>query len=277
VKYSPSLRQVLSFAAGWVAAALPLMADSSSAPHLLGTTYYNWNALVPSPTPVGYRYPLIDSATTTFQRMTAHITVLNPGAPVQAARSHPQEEVILVKEGTLDVMLHGKTTRAGPGSLIFLAANVMHNVTNVGTAPATYYVFDVYTRATASLRPEPADDWAAAGQLRSTVIDCERLPVKPTKQGAHKDVLEGPTVTYRQFHCHMTTLNPGAGTALLTDPADEIIVVQSGYIESFMKGVTVRMGPGSFYFQAAGDVHSSKNIGNTPATYVVLKWVVTSP
>jgi len=45
-----------------------------------------------------------------------------------------------VKEGQVETFQNGKTTRLGPGSIIFHSSNDLHNISNVGTSPATYHV-----------------------------------------------------------------------------------------------------------------------------------------
>jgi quercetin dioxygenase-like cupin family protein len=62
-------------------------------------------------------------------------------------------------------------------------------------------------------------------------------------------------------------------TGMLADPADEIIIITAGLVESNIKGITCRLAAGSFYFQAANDLHSMTNVGPTPTTYQVLKFV----
>ena len=57
------------------------------------------------------------------------------------------EELIIVKEGTLDTFQSGVTRRVGTGGIIFHASNEPHNVTNVGTTPATYFVINWKTAA----------------------------------------------------------------------------------------------------------------------------------
>jgi quercetin dioxygenase-like cupin family protein len=53
---------------------------------------------------------------------------------------HPDEELIIVKEGTLEAMQNGVTKQPGAGSIIFEASNQFHGLRNVGKTPATYYV-----------------------------------------------------------------------------------------------------------------------------------------
>ena len=63
-----------------------------------------------------------------------------PGKSPHAPHQHVHEELLILKEGTLETFQSGKTTRVGPGAIIFQSSNELHNVTNVGTTPATYFV-----------------------------------------------------------------------------------------------------------------------------------------
>ena len=63
-----------------------------------------------------------------------------PGKSPHAPHQHQHEELLILKEGTLETFQSGATRRVGPGGIIFQASNEMHNVTNVGQTPATYYV-----------------------------------------------------------------------------------------------------------------------------------------
>src|SRR5207247_593257 len=69
-----------------------------------------------------------------------HISTLNVGQSPHEPHKHVHEELLIVKEGTLETFQSGETRRAGPGAIISQASNEMHNVRNVGTTPATYYV-----------------------------------------------------------------------------------------------------------------------------------------
>ena len=65
-----------------------------------------------------------------------------PQLPIERHRALEvvDEELLIVKEGTLETFQSGATRRVGPGGIIFQASNELHNVTNVGTSPATYFV-----------------------------------------------------------------------------------------------------------------------------------------
>ncbi len=54
---------------------------------------------------------------------------------------HPDEEVIIIKEGTVESLVNGQLKRVGPGSVIFQASNQLHSIRNVGNTQAVYHVF----------------------------------------------------------------------------------------------------------------------------------------
>ena len=116
----------------------------------LPSTVLDWEKLPVKPTPVGERRELFDSPTATFTNLEGHVTTLNPGEAPHPPHSHPDEEMILIKTGTLAVMINDRTQRAGAGSVFFFASNDLHGLRNVGPAPATYFVFRFATPLTPS-------------------------------------------------------------------------------------------------------------------------------
>ena len=83
---------------------------------------------------------VVRAPTPTLDELEIHISTLNPGQSPHAPHQHPHEELLIVREGTLETFQSGEKRRVGPGGIIFQASNEMHNVTSVGQAPATYFV-----------------------------------------------------------------------------------------------------------------------------------------
>src|SRR5262245_22540557 len=58
--------------------------------------------------------------------------------------THPGEEIIYVLEGTLEYQIDGKPTTVKPGDVLFVPAETVHSVKNIGTGHgaelATYVV-----------------------------------------------------------------------------------------------------------------------------------------
>lgn len=65
-----------------------------------------------------------------------------------AAHRHPDEEIVVVKEGLIEVAINGAAQRAGAGSLFFFGSNDLHSLRNVGDTKATYHVIRFITATT---------------------------------------------------------------------------------------------------------------------------------
>jgi quercetin dioxygenase-like cupin family protein len=115
-----------------------------------------------------------------------------------------------------------------------------------------------------------------AGQssaLSSTVFDWNRLKAEPTKVGEVRRVLQAPTATLDELEMHITTLKPGeASHAPHKHPAEELLIIKEGMVESLVNGQLKRVGPGSIVFQASNQMHGIRNVGDVPATYHVIQW-----
>lgn len=108
----------------------------------------DWNSLTPTSTRNGQRRDVFDAPTGTLDRLHGHITTLNPGENTGPLHRHPQEELIVIREGTLEIDIDGRKQTAGPGSLVFFGVNENERMTNVGQAPATYLVLQWFTPRT---------------------------------------------------------------------------------------------------------------------------------
>jgi quercetin dioxygenase-like cupin family protein len=104
------------------------------------STVYPWSTSETKPNEWGAVRQVMRRPTPTLDELEIHISTLEPGKSPHAPHQHQHEELLILKEGTLETFQSGATRRVGPGSIIFQASNEFHNVTNVGQTPATYYV-----------------------------------------------------------------------------------------------------------------------------------------
>jgi mannose-6-phosphate isomerase-like protein (cupin superfamily) len=114
----------------------------------LASAVYDWEKLPVIPTPKGVRRDIFDGATATLDKVHCHVTTLNPGENSGEPRLHLQEEIIIVKEGTVEMHIDGKDQVAGPGSVFFLASRATTRLRNAGPTPCTYMVIYYYTPLT---------------------------------------------------------------------------------------------------------------------------------
>lgn len=86
---------------------------------------------------------IFDGLTHTGSGIEIHETDLAPGQMPHAAHHHAHEEMVLIREGTLEVTISGKSSRLGPGSVAYVASNEEHGWKNVGEGRAKYFVIAV--------------------------------------------------------------------------------------------------------------------------------------
>ena len=115
------------------------LAQSSAAP-VMRSRVFDSIHIKPETTKAGARRAVFDAPTATLERFESHVTSLNPGQSLHPPHKHVEEEMMIVREGTLEATLNGQATRVEVGGMIFCASGEMHGLKNVGTTRATYYV-----------------------------------------------------------------------------------------------------------------------------------------
>lgn len=109
---------------------------------LMESSIYDWNAIPVKQTEVGALRQFFRAPTATLDELECHVTTLKPGVSSHPPHRHHNEELVIVKEGTVEALVNGEMKRVGPGSVIFNASNQLHAVRNVGGSPATYHVIN---------------------------------------------------------------------------------------------------------------------------------------
>ena len=136
-----------------VCTTLGVVALAQSHKPVMQSSVFDWNSIQAKPTKTGARRDFFEAPTATLDQLECHVTTINPGESPHPPHQHPDEELIIVKEGTLEAMQNGVTRRADAGSIIFEASNQLHGLRNVGKTPATYYVFKWFSPG---LKPKSA-------------------------------------------------------------------------------------------------------------------------
>ena len=71
--------------------------------------------------------------------MCTGMAVLDPGASPHPPHQHPEEEILVIADGTGEIECDGTVTAVGPGSIMFCAGGVLHGIVNTGPVPLTFY------------------------------------------------------------------------------------------------------------------------------------------
>ena len=115
---------------------------------VMGSAAFDWNSIPAKSTDVGSVRSFFKARTPTVEELEVHVTTLDPGKSPHAPHRHPNEEMVILRQGTVEVLIDGDWKRVGPGSVVFFASNHLHGLRNVGTDQAIYHVINWKTAAT---------------------------------------------------------------------------------------------------------------------------------
>jgi mannose-6-phosphate isomerase-like protein (cupin superfamily) len=87
--------------------------------------------------------PILKGKLATGESIEVHETTLPPGGAPHPAHHHEHTEMWLIREGTVELTIEGKSHRLSGGSLGYVRSNEEHGITNPSDKPATYFVVAV--------------------------------------------------------------------------------------------------------------------------------------
>ncbi|HTQ57594.1 MAG TPA: cupin domain-containing protein [Bryobacteraceae bacterium] len=122
--------------------ALAAAPRAGAAGTLLPSRTYSFESLPVEPGENRLRH-VFDGETHAGVRIELHESDLPPGGAPHPPHRHVHEEMILIREGLMEVTIAGRTARLGPGSVAYVASNQEHGWRNVGAARANYFVLAI--------------------------------------------------------------------------------------------------------------------------------------
>ncbi len=87
--------------------------------------------------------PVLEGLTRSGCHVEVHETDLAPGGKPHPPHHHAHVEMFLVREGTVEVTIKGRSSKLGPGSVAFVASNDEHGIHNAGDIHAQYFVISL--------------------------------------------------------------------------------------------------------------------------------------
>ncbi len=91
-------------------------------------------------------YVHFNGPTDQLAALAAGSVTLEPGAQPHPPHRHPEEEVMIVGEGTGEFSIDGVFTRVKAGDMVFAEANTLHGVKNTGNTQMTFYFIKLMGR-----------------------------------------------------------------------------------------------------------------------------------
>jgi mannose-6-phosphate isomerase-like protein (cupin superfamily) len=83
----------------------------------------------------------MEGSTDQLGAMTFGSLMLKPGMAPHPPHEHPEEEIMILTEGSGEISVEGKITKVAAGSSMYCAAGKLHGIVNTGKVPLLFYFF----------------------------------------------------------------------------------------------------------------------------------------
>jgi quercetin dioxygenase-like cupin family protein len=236
---------------------------------MITTALHQFSLAIDQPQAEAWRVlPAFRGPTPTIAAMSCHASVLQPGHRPHPPHAHGDEELLIPLGGDLELEIpetrddpSPRIERVARGSFAYYPRGQYHTLRNCGRSPAAYVMFKWSARAAS--RPGVLPPLGTTMQHFDTITVPRAAPPFYTYR-----LLEAPTEYLGTLHAHLTVLQAGAGYAPHVDAYDVAIVTLEGTVETLGH----RVPPQSVIYYAAGERHGMRNVGSTPARYLVFEF-----
>ncbi|HYP08764.1 MAG TPA: cupin domain-containing protein [Bryobacteraceae bacterium] len=123
-----------------LAGAASALGQSSQATTSLASEFYPFDSLAVRGTGASRSRAVLRGKNRKGMTVEAHHTELAAGSAPHPAHRHVHEEMIVVREGLMEVTIAGKVMKLGPGGVAYIASNDEHGWRNAGDTQAHYIV-----------------------------------------------------------------------------------------------------------------------------------------
>jgi quercetin dioxygenase-like cupin family protein len=153
---------------------------------------YAWDDLEVEKRETGERRHVFKGSTEAFEYLQVHASTVEPETAAHAAHTHDdREELIIVKEGTVELSINGESAVLPAGSVALALPGDSHGIQNAGDVPATYFIIRWRTKETGGTRhPEAA----------SVIANWGNLEFKETSKGGRRSDIDARRIRNSYDH-----------------------------------------------------------------------------
>ena len=91
--------------------------------------------------PFGVQHIYYQGPTDMMQVFEGGSLSLKAGMEPHPPHKHPEEEIMIVTEGSGEISVEGEITAVSPGSMMYTGGNRLHGIKNTGKKPLLFYYF----------------------------------------------------------------------------------------------------------------------------------------
>jgi mannose-6-phosphate isomerase-like protein (cupin superfamily) len=206
--------------------------------------------------------PIFRGSTPNLEDLACHVSALAPGHSPHPPHRHPEEELLLLLAGDVDLILPDsaeKRIRLRCGEFVYYPAEFLHTIESAGDEPANYLMLK----------------WRDASENVDPRLSFRRFDVLAREAGHQAGagwragrLFEGATAYLKKLHSHVSVLELGAGYEPHADGHDVVIILFQGEVETLSQ----RVRPKGVIFHSAGQLHGIRNVGAERAKYLVFEF-----
>lgn len=227
---------------------------------------YVWKNLPVEKKPTSERRQILNGSGPVLTNLEIHATTIDPGTAPHAPHHHEEEELFIIKEGSLTLTINGKSQVLGAGSVAIAMPGEEHGILNTGKTKATYYVIKYKSRD--SVQHQRA--LTAGG---SFMINWDTVTFKPHDKGGIRKFTERPTAMLKRFEMHVSTLNAGLKSHdPHTHKAEEIVLMIDGHGEMQIGDSFKKVSTGDLVYLGSNVLHAIRNDSDKPCTYFAFQF-----
>ncbi len=200
-----------------------------------------------------------------FSTMRFEIKILSLEDGKRDLFNRDREQILIVKEGEMEVSFGDQTQVIGPNSVAFLLPGERGNIAS--KTPGVSYFTMSYVSAKKPDLPTGKEDGG------SFIIDYDQLEYRPHDKGGIRNFFRRSTAMCSYYEMHITNLNPGIKSH---EPhihrASEIVIMIDGETEMEIGNELYQAKNGGVYFLPSYVPHAIRNTGDRQCQYFAFQW-----
>jgi (S)-ureidoglycine aminohydrolase len=209
---------------------------------------------------------ILNGTTLDLKTLDVYTLTLAAGKTYTLLSNNNLEQLIVVKSGSINLILKDTTQTVGPGSVALVLAGDKISFKNSSDQPVSWYVLGYQ-----SVNPVNLQRGNDAGP--SFIKNWDLLKVNKSAKGETRSLFDRPTTMFERFEIHATALNPGyASHDPHTHRMEEIILMLNGGVLETINQDTKDAHAGDCIYLGSGSLHRPINNTNQQCYYLAIQW-----
>ena len=234
---------------------------------------YVWKDAPVEKTDTGSKRTIIKGVATDFEVMDISAITFEKAKGEAETTLADFEDMIVVKDGSLNITLNGESKTVGRGSVAVVMPGDKRSYTNATEGETTFFVLRYKSK-----KPVDAERGKKSGG--SFVVDWNdvKFNARSDGKGGTRNFFNKPTAMGKRLELHSTQLNPTQNShAPHRHRAEELVIILDADVEMYLgpgekDGKLRKATDGDIIYLVSNEYHAINNIGTKPALYFAFQF-----